>query len=55
MGLLVDGSIIILGTLCLVCGISYFIRERMGDAFRYCILLMGNLAALWCYGYGFMG
>jgi len=55
MGQLINSSLIILGTLVTVCGISFFIREKEMGSIRLHIMLLGIFAGLWCYGYGFMG
>lgn len=55
MGVLVNSSLIILGTLTLICGMSFYLREREMRGVRVSILLLGGCAGLWCYGYGFMG
>lgn len=55
MGVLVNGSLLVLGTIVAIFGISFFVREKEMGSLRVCILLLGIFAALWCCGYGFMG
>ena len=55
MGELINSSVLILGTVAGICGISFYVREKEMGSLRVCIMLMGIFAALWCYGYGMMG
>ncbi len=55
MGQLINGSLLILGTLALSTGLSFFLREKKAGIIRIYLLVSGCFAALWCFGYGFMG
>lgn len=55
MGELINSSLVMVGTIAAVCGISFFRREKEMGRLRVCILLLGVFAALWCLGYGMMG
>ncbi len=55
MGAVINSSLIILGTLTLTCGISFYLREKDMGRIRIYIMLLGVFAGLWCYGFGFMG
>lgn len=55
MGIVVNLSLIILGTIAFVLGISYFIREKNHTSLRVLILMLGIFATMWCFGYAFMG
>ncbi len=55
MGQLINTSLIILGTIALLTGISFFIKEKKAGIIRIYLLVSGFFAALWCYSYGLMG
>ncbi len=55
MGAVINSSLIILGTLTLTCGISFYLREKDMGRIRIYIMLLGVFAGLWCYGFGFRG
>lgn len=45
----------ILGTIAILAGYSFFIREKKAGIIRIYLLISGCCAALWCYSFGFMG
>ena len=55
MGILVNCLAVIFGTIILICGVSYFVREKNAGNLRYYMLVMGIFGALWSGGYGIMG
>ena len=55
MGQLTNGSLLILGTIAILTGYSFFSREKKSGIIRIYILVSGFFAAMWCFGYGFMG
>lgn len=55
MGEVINSSLIILGTLTNICGISFYIREKEMGRLRIYIMLLGVFAGFWCFGFGFMG
>lgn len=55
MGAVINSSVIILGTIANVCGISFYTREKEMGKLRIYIMLLGVFAGFWCYGFGFMG
>lgn len=55
MGAVINGSIIIFGTVANFCGISFYTREKEMGKLRIYIMLLGVFAGFWCYGFGFMG
>ncbi len=55
MGQLINGSLLILGTLAISTGISFFNKEKKSGIIRIYLLVSGFFAAMWCFGYGFMG
>ena len=55
MGAIINGSLIMLGTLLNICGISFYIREKEMGRIRSYIMLLGVCSGFWCLGFGFMG
>lgn len=55
MGMLINLSLVFLGTISLILGISYFIRERNNLVLCTLILLLGVFSSIWNFGYAFMG
>ena len=55
MEILLNILLIIFGTVTLVCGISFFYRERNTGQTRAYVLGYCIGATLWCYGYGLLG
>ncbi len=55
MGAIINGSLIMLGTLLNICGISFYIREKEMGRIRIYIMLLGVCSGFWCLGFGFMG
>ena len=55
MGEVINSSVIILGTIANICGVSFYIREKEIGKLRVYIMLLGVFAGFWCYGFGFMG
>lgn len=55
MGEFINSSLIMLGTVAGICGISFYAREKKMGRLRVCVMLLGIFAALWCLGYALMG
>ena len=55
MGQLINSSLMILGTIAILTGYSFFIKEKKAGIIRIYLLISSFFAALWCYSYGFMG
>ena len=55
MGVFVNCLAVVCSTIVMICGISYFFRERRTGNFRGYMLLMAFFGALWSGGYGVMG
>ena len=55
MGQLINGSLLVLGTTAILTGFSFFNKEKKAGNIRIYLLISGFFAAMWCYGYGFMG
>lgn len=55
MGQLINTSLIILGTIAILAGYSFFIKEKKAGIIRVYLLISGFFAALWCYSFGLMG
>jgi len=55
MGQLINASLMILGTIAILAGVTFFKKEKKAGIIRIYLLVSGCFAALWCYGYGFMG
>ncbi|MDD6039291.1 MAG: ATP-binding protein, partial [bacterium] len=55
MGYLINAVQFVMGTVSLVNGISFYNNEKENKDIRGSLLIMGIAAALWCYGYGYMG
>ena len=55
MGAAINGSLIMLGMLLNICGISFYIREKEMGRIRIYIMLLGVCSGFWCLGFGFMG
>ncbi len=53
--IIINCALLVVGTFCLVMGVSFFLREKEAVEFRIPILLMGVFVAMWCGGYGVMG
>ena len=51
MGILVNCLAVIFGTIILICGVSYFVREKNAGNLQYYMLVMGIFGALWSGGY----
>ena len=55
MGIFINCLALIFSTIIVLCGISYFLREKNAGRLRYFMLIMGVFGALWSGGYGIMG
>ena len=55
MGIFVNASLILLGTMCILLGCSFYVSETSAKEISFHILIMGIFAGVWCYGYGLMG
>ena len=55
MGIFINCLALIFSTIIVLCGISYFLREKNAGRLRYFMLIMGGFGALWSGGYGIMG
>ena len=55
MGIFINCIAVIFSTVIIICGISYFMREKAAGKLRYYMLIMGIFGALWSGGYGIMG
>ena len=55
MGVIINSSLIMLGTLLNICGISFYKREKEMGRIRIYIMLLGVCSGFWCLGFGFMG
>ena len=55
MGQWINASLMILGTIAILAGISFFKKEKKAGIIRIYLLVSGCFAALWCYSFGFMG
>ena len=55
MGQLINASLMILGTIAVSAGISFFIREKKAGIIRIYLLVSGCFAGLWCYSFALMG
>lgn len=55
MGLIVNATLLIVGTVCICCGFHFFTKEKTAGFTRMDILMMGIFAGTWCYGFGLMG
>ena len=55
MGIFINCIAVIFSTVIIICGISYFMREKAAGKLRYYMLIMGIFGALWSGGFGIMG
>ncbi|MBE6880703.1 MAG: response regulator [Ruminococcaceae bacterium] len=55
MGQLINVSLIILGTIAIMTGVSFFIREKKAGIIRNYFLISGFCTSMWCYSFGLMG
>ena len=55
MGQLINASLLVLGTIAILAGYSFFNKEKKAGIIRIYLLISGFFAALWCYGFGLMG
>lgn len=55
MGQLINASLMILGTIALLAGYSFYKKEKKAGIIRNYLLISGFFAALWCYSFGLMG
>ncbi|MBQ8791837.1 MAG: response regulator [Ruminiclostridium sp.] len=55
MGQLINTSLIILGTIAIMTGVSFFIREKKAGIIRNYFLVSGFCTSMWCYSFGLMG
>ena len=55
MGQLINASLLILGTIAILSGYSFYVKEKKAGIIRSYLLISGFFAALWCYGFGLMG
>ena len=55
MGYFINTSMVVLGTLGLIMGLSYFMREKLAGAIRWFLLFLGIFTCIWCSFYGIMG
>ena len=55
MGNFINTSMVVLGMLGLIMGLSYFLREKLAGAIRWFLLFLGIFACIWCSFYGIMG
>ncbi len=55
MGQLINGSLLVLGTVAVLTGYSFFNKEKKAGIIRSYILISSLFAAMWCYSFGFMG
>ena len=55
MGQLINSSLLILGTIAILAGYSFFIKEKKAGIIRIYLLVSGFFAAMWCISYGLMG
>ncbi len=55
MGQLINASLLILGTVAILTGYSFFAKEKKAGIIRIYLLVSGCFAALWCYSFGLMG
>ncbi|MBQ2799736.1 MAG: response regulator [Ruminiclostridium sp.] len=55
MGQLINVSLIILGTIAIMTGVSFFIREKKAGIIRNYFLVSGFCSSMWCYSFGLMG
>ena len=55
MGQLINVNLIILGTIAIMTGISFFIREKKAGIIRNYFLVSGFCSSMWCYSFGLMG
>ncbi len=55
MGQLINSSLLILGTIAILAGYSFFIKEKKAGIIRIYLLVSGFFAALWCYSFALMG
>lgn len=55
MGQLINASLIVLGTIAIMTGVSFFKREKKAGIIRVYFLMSGFFASMWCYSFGLMG
>ena len=55
MGYFINTSMVVLGMLGLIMGLSYFLREKLAGAIRWFLLFLGIFTCVWCSFYGIMG
>lgn len=55
IAIFINTTLIVLGVLGLVMGLSYFVKEKMTGNIRWYILLLGISCGMWCIFYGVMG
>ncbi|MBQ8612889.1 MAG: response regulator [Ruminiclostridium sp.] len=55
MGQLINASLMVLGTIAILAGISFYKKEKKAGIIRIYLLVSGCFAALWCYSFGLMG
>lgn len=55
MGQLINASLLVLGTIAVITGYSFFNKEKKAGIIRVYLLISGFFAALWCYSFGLMG
>lgn len=55
MGIFINCVMIVTATIAMVVGVSFYVRETNSGIYRYLILVLAIMTAIWCGGYGGMG